>query len=260
MHRAHLVLAALVLSGCGQLEVRLPGAVRGPALDAVGSHGDEPLVLAFDRLGHLTLNGQALELPQARERVRFGIGVVDAGALPPPWRPAHARDGGLLVASLEKASPLAVAGLRPFDRIAELDDEPVGTPAELARRLGDTEPGAEVRLGVVRASGEPAALVAAATERVGDDQRIWVPLLFELRSSATGKAFGAGPFDLLFRSRSRLEHRYVLEGDRGHSLYEERFGWDVLGGLLGWESLTDPVTGEGRSALRLFWIPLGDDL
>ena len=28
------------------------------------SGGDEPLVLAFDRLGNLTLNGQVLDLPE----------------------------------------------------------------------------------------------------------------------------------------------------------------------------------------------------
>jgi len=258
--RLHLVIAALLLSGCGQLEVRLPGALRGPALEAVGSHGDEPLILAFDRLGHLTLNGGALELPQARERIHFGLGVVDAGALPPPWRPAHARDGGLLVASLEKASPLAVAGLRLFDRIDAVDGEPAGAPGELARRLATADPETPLTLDVVRPGGEPARVSARAAERVGDDQRISLPLLFELRSSTTGQAVGTGPLDLLFRVRSRLEHRYVVDPAQGLSVYEERFGWDFLGGLLGWESLTDPATGEGRSRLRLLWIPIGDDL
>ena len=51
MHRAHLVLAALVLSGCGQLEVRLPGAVLMPRgvlerdAEAAFPDPDTPLVL-----------------------------------------------------------------------------------------------------------------------------------------------------------------------------------------------------------------------
>jgi len=256
-----LLLGALALSasGCGSLGVALHGTVRSDLVDAQGSSAERPLVLAFDRLGNLTINGQALDLPGAREQVRFGVGLVEADALPPVWRPAHAGEGGVLVASVVKASPLAVAGLRPFDRIDAVDGEPVHGAEDAAARL-DVAPGEEVRLAVTRPDGARAEVAAAPAERVLDNQRIRVPFLFERHAAETGHSFGFGPLDGLFYYRARTDHGYVAEDARARSAFFGRFEWGTFFNLVYYERARDVTTGAEESRLRLFWLlSFGDD-
>ena len=100
----------LASAGCGALDVTLEGTVRTALVEPVASRDERPIVLAFTRTGGMTVNGQLVELPQAEERRQFGVTLVDAAALPPVWRPGHAPRGGVLIASLHKASPLAIRG------------------------------------------------------------------------------------------------------------------------------------------------------
>ena len=252
------ILLTLLASGCGALDVTLQGTVRTPLLQPAASSPAAPIALAFDRLGNLTLNGRLLDLPQAREEARYGVTVVDAGALPALWRPAHASDGGLLVAALDKASPLAIRGLRPFDRLLRLDGESVGPAPELIARLAAAE---QVRLEGIRPDGTRFAIEAAPERRVGDHYAIRVPFLFERRDAAAGAALGLGPMDLLGWYRRRVRHLYVEDPALGHTVYRERFEWGALGNLLLYERERDPLSGEERSRLRLLWLfSFGDDL
>jgi len=255
-----LLLALPPLAGCGSLGVSLHGDLQTPLLEPVCSTEAAPVVLAFDPRGNLTVNGQVLELPRRRERRRLGVGVVDVGPLPAIWRPAHAADGGILVASLQKASPLAIAGLRPFDRVRSVNGEQVSDVKSFVARI-DVDEGTTLRLEVVKPDGREETLEAEAGDLVGDSSQVHVPFLFERRSSPTGHALGFAPFDALFYYRTLTEHTYVEEAEVGHTQYNDRFEWGVLGNLLLYESVLDSRSGEQRSRFRLFWLfSFGDDL
>lgn len=260
--RRRLVLLSVCLllaTGCGSLDVTQEGTIRTGIVEPACSTKKHPVVLAFNRLGHLTINGKVLDLPSGHENRYFGLGVVDVSGLPPVWRPRHATQGGVLVASLLKASPLAFAGLRPFDRIHTLNKAPVTGVRDLVARLELPHAGPHV-LGVVKPGGVEAEIRARANRRVKDSNKNHVPLLFEHHLSNSGYSFGFGPLDLLFYFRVHKQHRYVESRIVGHSEYRDRFEWGVFGNLIQYKRERDPVTGKERSMLRLFGIPLGDDL
>lgn len=252
--------ALLLTSGCGSLDVAFTGELplEAGVLEAAGSSPEEPLVLAFTRRGQLTVNGELLELPSAREQTFTGVTLVDTTALPPPWRPPHAPAGGLVVSGLAKGSPLAIAGLRLFDRIDAIDGEPLARLADLPERLGDRE---RHRLQVTKPSGEAVSFEVQAEDAVGDSTVNHVPFLFERRSAPTGHALGVGPLDGLFYYRARKTLRYVHDPTMAHAAYRDRFEWGALLNLLRYASETDPRTGETLWQVRLLWfIPIGDDL
>lgn len=255
-----LALVLLPLCGCGSLNVSLQGTIRSPLTEPTCSSEERPVVLAFDRLGNLTVNGQVLDLPATREGERLGVRVVDVGAAPPPFRPKHAAEGGLLVASLEKGSPLAIAGLRPFDRIDTAGERPTGGLEALHRYLSARE-GTALALGVTHPDGSEGVVRAVVGERIGEAGKVSVPLLFDYRDSPTGTALGLAPLDALFYVRSEVDHDYTLEGQVGHSEYRARFEWGALANLILWESSEDLRTGKRKSRLRLLWfLSFGDDV
>ncbi|HBP23327.1 MAG TPA: hypothetical protein DEA08_36815 [Planctomycetes bacterium] len=259
MSRLWLLLCAFALAGCGSLDVTVAGTLTSPLVAAPISTETQPVLLACDRLGNLTINGRPLELSAAREDTRFGLRLVDARELPRPWRPAYA-EGGFLVTGLHKASPLAVAGLRPLDCVLGFNGEPVTDAASLQARLRDARR-REVYLEGRRPDGEAFELAALAEDRVGESSKNHVPFLFEQRSSATGDAFAFGPLDTLFFWRTWKAHEYVADPRSGHSRYRECFQWGALANLLEWQRERDPLTGDERSRLRLFWfLEFGDDL
>ena len=69
---------------------------------------------------------------------------------------------GLMIREVVEDSPAAEAGLREGDLITALDGEPVGSPAELAERIGALEPGARVELTLLR-DGEDGEQVVSIT-------------------------------------------------------------------------------------------------
>lgn len=261
------IALATLLQGCGSLDVGLPGNLPGPVISPAALGGDG--ALAVDRLGNLTLNGRVLDLPRGAERVRWGLSAVDAGALPPVWRPPHAEDGGVLIAGLAAASPLAMAGLRPLDRVLTLDDAAPEGPRELCARLAAAE---RVRLEVRSPDGARRRVEAeAAEDGVEDNERFYVPYLFERQASAAGESFGFGPLDLVLWFRALVERRVEAAPDfdgwgrqvqrlaaRDPSRYVDRLDWGVLGNLVRWTRVTDGD--EERWQLTLLWfIDLGDD-
>jgi hypothetical protein len=251
-------LATIGLAGCGDLDVTLDGPVPTPVVLAPVSTMTTPVVLAFDPLGLLTLNGRAIDLPHAVERRRFGLSVVDAGALPRVWRPSHAAEGGILVGSLPKASPLAIAGLRPFDRLVSVGSVPVVTVDDA---VGPLEHVDEVTLAVVRPDGTPATIAAHAAEGgVEDAERFTAPFLFEHRRSSVGVAFGFGPLDSLFWWNDIVAHVPTTHGRLGCSAYEARSAWGILCNIIRVQHRAAIEGGARTTRVTLFGlIDLGGD-
>jgi serine protease Do len=69
------------------------------------------------------------------------------------------RPEGALVAAVAPGSPAAQAGLQPGDVVLKFDGRPVADSGELAARVGESAPGAKVRLDVLR-DGARRTLVA----------------------------------------------------------------------------------------------------
>ncbi|MEZ6187977.1 MAG: hypothetical protein R3F62_23585 [Planctomycetota bacterium] len=265
--RIALGAALLCLAGCGSLDVSSRGAMPSDLLEPVGSHPEEPLLLGCDDQGNLSLNGQPLDLPVAREPARYGVGLADAAELPPPWRPPHALTGGLLITWLHRQSPLAVAGVRPFDVLLAIDGESVDDPLRATGQLRDagaTEVEVLVRR---RGSQRPEALHLRSEAPLGDLSRVSVPFLFDRREGVAGDALGVGPFSAAVWWRERRELAHELRQRTGTELpgfdsrHEAHFEWGALGNLLYWERRRDLATGEERSRFRLLWfLSFGDDL
>ncbi|MCW8141358.1 MAG: PDZ domain-containing protein [Planctomycetota bacterium] len=265
-------LALLALAGCGNLQVQESGAVDPGRQPLPGG-----LPMSFDRLGDVRIAERRIDLPKRREVERFGLTVVDVTSLH-RLAPPHLLEHRLVVSSIERPSPLAAAGLRPFDAVTALDGRPVESLDDLVTRLGAKEPGEAARLSVVRPGGQTAEVTAEAAERVTRSGGFRVPLLVERQSSGAGHALGLGPLDALFYYRSALEHWAVPRGApapdaspfppvdqelaiASRSRFGRRFEWGALLNMFLWESDVDLQTGEERGRFRLFWVlSFGDEL
>ncbi|MBL4846282.1 MAG: hypothetical protein JKY65_12205 [Planctomycetes bacterium] len=254
-----VILGVSVLTGCGSLDVSPEGTLASPIVVAAVTSEDE-VVLTCDQTGNLTVNGQALDLPVVREDARLGLRLVDASWLPAVWRPPHALDGGFLVTRLHKASPLALRGLRPLDRILSLNGKPLGKVEAVAQRLRDSRR-LSIRLTALHPDGREFTVEAKADERVGASTKIHIPLLFERRRSSLGEAFACGPLDVFFHWRTRRTHTYVADHLQGHSQYRENFEWGALANMIGYRRQRDPLTGAEKNQVTVFWVfRFGDDL
>ena len=69
MSRLWLLLCAFALAGCGSLDVTVAGTLTSPLVAAPISTETQPVLLACDRLGNLTINGRPLELSAADIRI-----------------------------------------------------------------------------------------------------------------------------------------------------------------------------------------------
>jgi hypothetical protein len=262
-HLAALACALLV-TGCGNLAVEERGSVDPGLASLPGG-----LPMTFDPLGGaVILPDKRVELPLAREGERFGVTVVDTTPLR-RFAPAHVGERRVMVSALDYASPLAVAGLRPFDVIAALDGQPVTTIDDLVARLGAKEPGDVARLSVQRAGGVALEVEAEAVDGPLGSSVVHVPFLFERHASAAGSSLGLGPIDLLFFFRSFVDHFGVprdeaappLAPAASRSRYARRFEWGALFNIIFYVTETDVRTDVERSKLRLFWvIDFGDDM
>lgn len=186
-----LLLALVLLApGCGSFDVYLAGT----------SHRTPPAAaLRFDPAGRPYVGEERVFLPLAQEDLRYGVVFVDATPLPPAWRPAHAPRGGVLVGAVDRASPLAIAGLQSFDLVESVAGRPVLSPSEAVEPLRTA---AEVELAVVGFDGQRRTVRARAVEQVQEVGGFHVPFLVESRSSSSGSAFGLGPLDVLFNYRA----------------------------------------------------------
>jgi Do/DeqQ family serine protease len=96
--------------------------------------------------------------------VRGYLGVMLSSVTRENARVLGLRDmGGVLIGDVVAGSPAEAAGLKPGDVVRTYNGRPVADPVALLGRLADTDIGAEVQLGIVRA-GKPLTLRA----RIGE--------------------------------------------------------------------------------------------
>lgn len=143
------------------------GSSGGPAVDIEGrfvglntSRVGDGFYLAVPADAELRRRVDALGRGESPTRVRLGVGLAPSQVanrlrasvgLPP-------RDG-LLVQSVEDASPAERAGLRRGDLIVEVAGKPVSKADDLMDTLQDLSPDATLALGVVRGVEEMAVSV-----------------------------------------------------------------------------------------------------
>jgi hypothetical protein len=240
-----LLLLTLFNSGCigvNALQVELVGTL---------APDQDQGALRFDANGYPEVYERPVDLPRAQEDHRYGLVVVDSSPLPPGWRPRHAPDGGVLVAALDRASPLARAGVRSSDLILAVNGEPIDSPEQLVVALQEAD---RVELiGQSRWGPRPYTITAEPSDEVAGVSSFQLPAVFSVASSDTGTGVTVGPLGLLFASRAALmtnDHRYV-----------ERSEWGFLLDLFRYRSETETSTGKTKSRFTLFWfLDFGDEI
>jgi serine protease Do len=137
-----------------------PGNSGGPLLDyrgavvgintAIFSQSGGSVGIGFA----IPINLAKTVMTHLRERgavVRGWLGVAVRPVTAALAESARLQDArGAFVDNVVQGSPAARAGLRKGDVIVAVDDQPVGNPQELTRRIAGTPPGTRVRVGVVR--------------------------------------------------------------------------------------------------------------
>lgn len=107
-----------------------------------------------------------------------------------------AKPEGALVASVEKGSPAAKAGLEPGDVIQEIDGKPIVASGDLPAYVGQTLPGQKVQLGIWR-QGQSKQL-SATLGNINDKAA---------KSEQVGPVAGQGQLGLALRPLSAEEKR-----------------------------------------------------
>ncbi len=137
-----------------------PGNSGGPLIDSHGAVVGINTAI-FSQSGGSVGIGFAIPinlaksvLPQLRER-----GAVIRGWLGVAVRPLTAQTAdqaglseprGAVVEGVVPGSPAERAGLQKGDVVVTVNDQPVGGPPELTRRIATTPPGTKVQIGVIR--------------------------------------------------------------------------------------------------------------
>ncbi|MFZ2490526.1 MAG: PDZ domain-containing protein [Thermoanaerobaculia bacterium] len=145
----------LIYGLCAMLAVAAPlAADSDPADDA----SQQTIVVRDGRV--LTLDGDTFVIGK---RAFLGVGLVD---ITPELREHFGapKDHGILIGSVESASPAEKAGVRVGDIIVSLDGKDLSNSVDLRRGLRDKKGGDAVRLEVLRGKSRH-ALVATVVER-----------------------------------------------------------------------------------------------
>ena len=102
-----------------------------------------------------------------------------------------AEDRGVMIAQVKPGSPAETAGVKVGDVLTMVEDQPVGSPLDVAGALRDKKPGDQVELKVVRA-GRPRSLLVELAERPGPGaRRLLRPQ--RQRSGVAGGVVGGAP-------------------------------------------------------------------
>ncbi len=232
----------------------LSGKVFAPPQFLGGEDGRTPWgKLELNVLGGLTLNGQILAVPFASENRSFGVAFCDAGALPKVFRPRHAQEGGILVAYVDRISPLAVAGLKPFDRVERIGGVRPETVQDAVTRLKSLGAGEVATLDVMKPEGAE-RMEAPVLPDYGSVTHVEIPFLFDTGGNWTATYFVLGdPLSLLafwsgLTNTLPGRHRHVSS-----TSYHRLFKWGIGGDLLSREHWTQTSTGRETVIWRLFW-------
>lgn len=153
-----------------------PGNSGGPLLDSQGRViGINTVVLQGSRMGGPAFVGLGFAVPINAARniadqllttgrivrpfIGFRYGDVTR-ELAQQWRlPVQE---GVIVASVERGSPAAAAGIRPEDIITEVNGTPIRQGGDLRRILRASEPGAQLQIVGIRPSGRFTATATLA--------------------------------------------------------------------------------------------------
>ena len=135
-----------------------------------------------------------------------------------------AKPEGALVASVEKGSPAAKAGLEPGDVIQQIDGKPIVAAGDLPAYIGQTLPGQKVELGIWRQgqSKQLSATLGSVSDKVA-------------KSARTGPTAGQGQLGLALRpltadekSQSGLDAGLLIEDASGPAANAGVQAGDVL--------------------------------
>lgn len=262
MRPVTLTILTLVLSGCAGTDLFHRGTFHLTLKDAP---------LTFTPSGRPRIYGRDVSLPRAQEDERYGVVLVDTSPLPPPWRPPGGAAGGVTVAAVDIASPLAKAGLRDSDLIESVGGVPVTSVAQVAGLLRTEE---RVELSARDGkSGAPKQIAVEAVDGVQAANVYGLPPLGVVGGSQNATLFQLGLDGALVGVRvasipARF-HRPAKEVDdflhnaaplaaSYPDVYVDRLEWSALFGLVSWTS--ESWGDESRARLRLLWfIYLGDD-
>lgn len=183
-----LILGALLLSGCGFRNVYIDGHIKRQV---------SPWHLNFDDNGHAFVGRERLFLNEVREYRYFGVTILDLRELPKDWLGGHS-NARFVVSHLEKASPLAVAGLRPYDRILKIN----GKKALLSRLKKAFKDPQRIELEAQRPSGRVISVITARSN-LGNEGRVQV-FDFDIRHGNAGTQHSFGPFSILWHWRKTV--------------------------------------------------------
>lgn len=256
--RVSIVLLALALCvGCGNISINFSLPPKLQAESAELTEGYAPMEL--DDMGNLLLGGEPLPVESHGELLHFGVTAADLDPLPAVWRPPHlASFDGPMITSLYSQSPLAIAGLRPFDGIESVDGEAIDDAAALVEHLSAKQPGESTTFSVMAPDGR-CEIIATAVNGVSDATTFSLPFLYSSRTSALETFVEIGPLSL-----SRYHEQIVSTGGRERgpwSGYLRSVNWRTVLNLVSYKGTSTP---EGRSLYsqwRILWfITFGNDL
>ncbi|MCA8921003.1 MAG: hypothetical protein KDD82_04295 [Planctomycetes bacterium] len=214
---------------------------------------EDPEGLGFMADGTPLIYGQPVALPRVSEQTRYGVSFVDTTPLPVAWRLRAAPEGGVVVASVQRGSALARAGVRPLDRVERVGREvPEGKWATNTIRQA-LEGGNDLELTLRRPNGELRQVsVAPNHEGIQTSSKVRLLSLVGWASGNAGSGYRVGPGGILWNSRD------VTFTSPKHTVVRSEFG--CLFDLFATRSEVDLETGEERSCVRLLWLfEFGDD-
>jgi len=114
------------------------------------------------------INGASAVLPQLRARGRVSRGYMGVGLRDVDQDLERSLklpvDHGAVVQDITRGSPADRAGLRAYDVIVSLDDQPIANDDQLIREIAGRTPGSPVRLQLIR-DGHQESVTVRLTER-----------------------------------------------------------------------------------------------
>jgi hypothetical protein len=247
-----VVLAALTLAVVTGCAIDTAPATRD--LEDYDTRYDGPSgrpELSVDGEGNLIFHDHELDLPQGREDRRFGATFVDVTPLPRSWRPVTAPDGGVVVAAIRSDSPLALVGIRPFERVISVDGVAVASVGSLVHMLESAKDDAKLRVTCwSHVKGDVAATyLVPVGEGLDAGHQVWLPFVFESYSRGGHSELTVGPADVLFytfEKRSLHKHETVIHRE-----------WGALFNLIVYRSTShvreDGTVGDTKHKIRLFY-------
>lgn len=179
----------LLTSACAESRVLMRGTLERES---------SPWKLRFESNGRAYIENQRVYLRKEVENRHFGVSVVDTASLPREWTGGDPKSRSVTVSMIYRSSPLAAVGLRPYDRILEINDE----PATLASFRRHIQSAYSIKLKYQRPSGQIKECTAIRSEDIHESNSYYLPFLFDYQSTGSGNYLGIGLWQLIYHSRN----------------------------------------------------------